>query len=97
MLEIVGACVSSIVAFVLPFVCYTQLRHGHHPTFLRRIRTTPGICAILGVCLALGATLIVARNLGWLSWAGWPPTEKYLDKGGDCRESHGAGNDAAGS
>ena len=62
-LEVVGAAVSSIVAFVLPFACYTQLQHGHLAPARRWLRTFHGVCTLLGAALTVGATYNVLRGL----------------------------------
>ena len=80
-LEIVGACVSSVIAFVLPFACYTSLHYGQS-TLSRRMRSVPGICAMLGACLACVATVSVMRNLGWLAPLGW--REQPYGADGSC-------------
>ncbi len=68
-LELVGAAVSSIVAFVLPFMCFTQLRYGVSrgrqtplPVWRRILTTLPGLLSIAGVALTLCATFMVVRN-----------------------------------
>lgn len=68
-LELVGAAVSSIVAFVLPFMCFTQLRYGvSHgkqgplPIWRRILTTLPGLLSIAGMVLTLCATYMVVRN-----------------------------------
>jgi hypothetical protein len=62
-LEVVGAGVSSVVAFVLPFACFTQLRHGQLSPARRWLTTVPGVCTLLGVALTVGATYNVLRGL----------------------------------
>eukprot|EP01043_Picozoa_sp_COSAG02_P001457 COSAG02_NODE_31_length_50774_cov_1928.118204_10_plen_254_part_00 len=68
-LELVGAAVSSIVAFVLPLMCFTQLRYGVSrgqqaplPVWRRILTTLPGLLSIAGMALTLSATFMVVRN-----------------------------------
>jgi hypothetical protein len=68
-LELVGATVSSVVAFVLPFMCFTQLRYGIDrgkqlplPIWRRVLTTLPGLASLLGMMLTAAATYMVARN-----------------------------------
>lgn len=70
-LELVGAAVSSIVAFVLPFMCCTQLRYGinhgkqapfYLPIWRRILTTLPGLSSVAGVVLTLCATYMVVKN-----------------------------------
>lgn len=68
-LELVGATVSSTIAFVLPFICFTQLRYGITrgkqvplPIWRRILTTLPGLLSVAGVALTLFATYMVLRN-----------------------------------
>ena len=68
-LELVGATVSSTVAFVLPFMCFTQLRYGGNrdeevllPIWRRTLTTLPGLFSIAGIALTLCNSYMVVRN-----------------------------------
>ena len=68
-LELVGATVSSVVAFVLPFMCFMQLRYGIDrgqqlplPVWRRVLTTLPGLASLFGMMLTAAATYMVARN-----------------------------------
>jgi hypothetical protein len=62
-LEVVGATVSCIVAFVLPFMCFTQLRSGNLVLWRRVLMTPSGLSSLLGIALTRGSTYMVAKNL----------------------------------
>ena len=62
-LEVVGATVSCIVAFVLPFMCFTQLRNGNLVLWRRVLLTPSGLSSLLGIALTLCSTYMVAKNL----------------------------------
>ena len=61
-LELVGATVSSLVAFVLPFMCWANLKHREEVLWRRVALTAPGVCSLLGISFTLASAWIVARN-----------------------------------
>ena len=68
-LELVGATVSSTVAFVLPCMCFTQLRYGGNrdkevplSIWRRTLTTLPGLLSIAGIALTLCNSYMVVRN-----------------------------------
>jgi len=69
-LELVGATVSSLVAFVLPFMCWANLKHREEVLWRRVALTAPGVCSLLGISFTLASAWIVARNSGLFARSG---------------------------